>query len=335
MHLEPSPAHLTRHQYGQLTRSERRQRSRGRSAWRQGVAAELAERHGGVVLRKHLLGAGLTTDDIRAEVEGGVWHRGGSHTIVVFGPEAAGEGLLWRALWESTASSVLDGVSSLNVAGLQHFTPSSIDVSVPNNVVARKVEGVTVHRLRSVGPTIRTGLRRTRPEVAVIRAAQWAVSDRQAATILVMTVQQRLVRPADVLDRWRGIVATPRRELLDVVIRDVCDGVHSLHELDFAALCRTRGLPEPTRQAVRSGRDGRAYLDALWEELGLHVEIHGAHHMEGLTGIDDALRGNDLQLKDPDLVTMVIPVLGLRLQPDAFLDQVERAIRLLHHRRDR
>ncbi|WP_235585710.1 hypothetical protein [Serinicoccus chungangensis] len=333
MDVEPVPPHLDRQQYGRLARAERRARSRARLDWRQRVAVELADQHGGVARRRDLLRAGLTTDDIRAEIERGVWHRGGSHTVVVHGTVPEGEGVLWRALWESTSSSVLDGASSLVVAGLEHFTPSAVDVSVPNNVVARDIDGVRLHRVRDVGPAIRTGLRRTRPEVAVLRAAEWAASDRQAATIIAMTVQQNLVSPPAVLERWRGVVASSRRELLEAVINDVCDGVHSLNELDFAALCRARGLPEPTRQAVRRGPRGRVYLDVLWEDLGLHVEIHGAHHMQGLTGIDDALRGNDIQLGDPGLVTLVVPVLGLRLQPDAFLDQVERAIRGARRRR--
>ncbi len=304
-------------------------------AWRAAVADELAERHSGVARRKDLHRAGLTTDDIRAEVERGVWHRGGCHTIVVHGTQPEGEGLMWRALWESTSRSYLDGVAALVTAGLQNFTPHVIDVSVPNNVLAREVDGVRLHRVRDLGPTITPGLRRTRPEVAVIRAAQWARSDREAATVLAMTVQQRVVRPEAVLDRWSRVIASPRRTILDAVIADVCDGAHSLNELDFAALCRARGLPEPTRQAVRQGRNGRVYLDVLFEGVGLHVEIHGAHHMQGVTGIDDALRGNDIQLNDPDVVTLVIPVLGLRLQPGAFLDQVERAFRVARARHGR
>ena len=71
---------------------------------------------------------------------------------------------------------------------------------------------------------------------------------------------------------------------------DLCDGAHSLGELDFAGLCREHGLPEPTRQAVRTLPDGRIYLDVAWEDIGLVVEIDGGHHALALDTVDDALR---------------------------------------------
>jgi very-short-patch-repair endonuclease len=74
---------------------------------------------------------------------------------------------------------------------------------------------------------------------------------------------------------------------------------------------------------VRQGRRGRVYLDVWWDDLHIHVEIDGAHHVWGLTPVEDALRLNDLVIDGT--VTLRIPVLGLRLQPDAFLDQVVAA----------
>jgi hypothetical protein len=35
-----------------------------------------------------------------------------------------------------------------------------------------------------------------RPEIAAVRAALWARSDRQAALLLAMSVQQRIVEPS-------------------------------------------------------------------------------------------------------------------------------------------
>lgn len=80
-------------------------------------------------------------------------------------------------------------------------------------------------------------------------------------------------------DRARGVVGS----IVGPVIRDVCDGAHSLGELDFAGYCRQYGLPEPTRQSVRSSADGRVYLDVGWEDVGLVVEIDGGHHALALS----------------------------------------------------
>ena len=54
--------------------------------------------------------------------------------------------------------------------------------------------------------------------------------------------------------------------------------------------------------------------------MGLVVEVDGAHHGQGLTPIDDALRQNEVTAGDATVLR--IPVLGLRLQQDAFMRQV-------------
>ena len=161
--------------------------------------------------------------------------------------------------------------------------------------------------------------------MAAIRAAQWAGSDRQAATLIAMTIQQRLATPDALLAAWGAIRRSPRRGLLGAVIADVCDGAHSLNELDFARLCRRAGLPAPQRQVVRAGKHGRVYLDAWWEE-GVHVEIQGAHHFSGTAGIDDALRVNDLGLRYRSSISLQIPVVGLRVCPERFLAQIADAL---------
>ncbi len=127
------------------------------------------------------------------------------------------------------------------------------------------------------------------------------------------------------MDQWLAQTRSPRRAFLHAVIRDVCDGVHSLGELDFARLCRARGLPEPSRQVVRVQRDGRVYLDVAWDGLGLVIEIDGGHHGLALNPVDDALRQNEVVLSASRVLR--IPVIGLRLNADAFMDQVVRA----HH----
>jgi len=171
------------------------------------------------------------------------------------------------------------------------------------------------------------GVPRLRPEAAVVHAAQWARSDRQAALLICPVVQQRLVRPDRLLAHWLTVRRSPRRGFLHSVIRDVCDGVHSLGELDFARLCRARGLLEPSRQVVRTQPDGRVYLDVAWEDIGLVVEIDGGHHGLALNPVDDALRQNEVVLGAARVLR--IPVVGLRIDPEASLEQVVRGHRQL------
>lgn len=307
------------------TRAEIRAAAMAEHARRGALASRLAETHDGVVTRRMLLDAGLSRSQIRNEVDRGVWHRLGRHTISVIGPHPSGAARWWRALWESGERAVLDGTTALQAAGLT-WKDDAVHVSIPHNSSVTPVPGVVLHRVRDLGRTTGAGLVRTRPEVAAIRAAQWASSDRKAATIIAMTIQQGLCTTDALLERWAAVGYSPRRALLDVVIRDVCAGAESMNELDFAALCRAHNLPEPTRQAVRTASNGRVYLDVLWEDVGLHVEIQGAQHMQGTAGIDDALRANDLAIRGTARISLQIPVLGLRLTPGKFMAQVARAL---------
>ncbi|HET7800216.1 MAG TPA: hypothetical protein VFL38_07330 [Humibacillus xanthopallidus] len=289
------------------------------------VGASIAALHDGVAHRSELRAAGLSRHDVASEVRAGRWQRAGRHTVVIGSGGPAGEALWWRAVWETGSGAALDGAAALLAAGLTGFAPETIDVSLPTDNRRHAVAGVRRHRRVSPLPLMGVGIPRVRPELAVIHAAQWARSDRQAALVLCLALQQRLVPPAALLSAWQGVTRSARRALIDSVVRDVCDGAQSLGELDFAAQCRRRGLPVPSRQAVRVLPNGRIYLDVAWDEIGLVVEIDGGHHALALNPVDDALRQNEVVLGSERVLR--IPVLGLRLDPNAFLNQVVRAHR--------
>jgi len=107
-------------------------------------------------------------------------------------------------------------------------------------------------------------------------------------------------------------------------VDDITDGARSLGELDFAAMCRRRGLPEPDRQALRRTARGNAYLDAAWHEAALAVEIDGSQQTAGLALVADALRQNDVTLQRGRVLR--ISLLGLRVSGDDFLDQIARGL---------
>ncbi|NNG41227.1 hypothetical protein HJ588_18365 [Flexivirga sp. ID2601S] len=301
-----------------------------RPAHRRSIAAELAAECGGVVHRETLAQHGIDRFAVRNEVAAARWFLAGRHTVVIGGREPSGTGRLWHAVWETGAEARLDGAAALIAAGMTGFQPEFIDVTVPAGARAQRVDGVVLHRPRIAVPAQGAGLARVGVEWATIHAAQWAVSDRQAALLVCLPLQQRLTSPPRLLLTWKGVGRSARRPFLDLVMRDVCSGAESLGELDFARMCRRAGLPPPTRQAVRRGSRGRVFLDASWDDVGLVAEIDGGHHFLALNPIDDALRQND-RVVSGDYV-LRIPVLGLRLRPELFLDQVRAAYRSLSAR---
>lgn len=297
------------------------------------TAAEFAAGRDGVVSRSELRGAGIDRWAVAREVRARRWALHGRQTVSVHTGELSQTALRWRAVWEVGRGSRLDGVSALQAAGMTGFDTTVVQVSVDHRQRVHAVPGVRVHQVLGVLPSdaSRSGIPRVRPELATIRAAQWAVSDRQAALIVCLAVQQRLVRARDLAPlHWPG-THHGRTSFVRQLVRDVTDGAQSLGELDFAGLCRERGLPTPSRQVVVEGPRGRIYLDVRWDGLGLVVEIDGAQHRLGLAVTADNLRRNDLSLATE--VVLTIDLVGLRLCTDEFMDQVVRAVRELSLRR--
>lgn len=287
--------------------------------------ARVAADHAGVAHRADLLLAGVTRADLRTEIRAGRWRLVGRHTVLLAGADLVDESRWWSAVWESGPGAVLDGVTALAAAGLRKFDEDTVHVSVPSANRVHHSPGVTVHRPNAVGPVIYVSVPRVRPELACLRAAAWARTDRTAALLVSMCVQQQIVDGGRLRASWDRIAYTARRALLDQVIRDVCDGAESLGELDFGALCTSYGLPPPDRQIRRRRPSGVAYVDAGWESAGLLVEIEGVQHLDLDAAVDDAARQNDLVLGDERVLR--IPLIGLRTEPDRFMRQVVRAYR--------
>ena len=199
-------------------------------------------------------------------------------------------------------------------------------MSVPRGVLVRRAPGVEIRQTRRLVPDdlAPTGVPRTRPEVAGIRAALWAASDKQASLLLTMAVQQGLTTPERLGGQAMTVLRDRRRMLITAVIADLLGGVRSLGEHEFATLCRRHGVPEPTRQAVRRGPGGRWYLDVCWEPWGVVVEIDGIQHEWAVNVVADALRHNALALERA--LVLRLPLLGLRVAPEDFFAQVAAAL---------
>jgi very-short-patch-repair endonuclease len=292
-------------------------------------ATAVAGDYGGVLSRRLLRELDVDRNAQAREVAAGRWRLHGHETVAVHTMALGDVARRWRAIWEvGAAAAVLDGVSALHAAGVRGFDEGAVHVSVPRAVHHAGVPGVRIHRVeRRLRELALAGIPRVRPAEAAIRAASWAVSDRQAALVLALVVQQRVVTPGQLLEAASRVSVRSRRALIPLLVADVAAGAQSLGELDFAALCRRHGLPVPDRQVVRTTPTGRIYLDVCWSDVGLVVEIDGSGHRSGLAVMDDNLRQNAVVLQGETVLR--IDLVGLRLQPDAFMAQVCRAHALL------
>ncbi len=293
------------------------------------AAYAIADQQGGVASRRQLYRCGVTRYEIRGHVRARRWQLVCDQVVALHNGEVSERGHRWAAVISAGPRAQLDGVAALVESGLERVSYDRIRVSVPKGarVRTRRTERYDVRETRRWSRDDRApggGIPRTKPSVAAVRAAIWARTDREAAYLLSVVVQQGLVHPSDIAVELLRIKRHRRRLFVHAVVNDLLDGARALGELDVARELRRRGLPPPARQVLRKDRKGRYYLDLYWPELKLVVEIDGIHHAWAENVVGDALRQNSLALAGDTVLR--VPLLGLRLEPDEFFAQIAEAI---------
>ncbi len=276
--------------------------------------------------RKELFQLGLTHWQIQAELRAQRWAAHGRQTIALHTGRLGEPAIWWSAVFEVGSGAALDGSTALMAAGIKGFE-DVVHVSVPKSARPRRPRQVVVHetRRRTIDDVVEGGVPRVRPAIAAIRAALWARTDRQAALVLAMSVQQRIVAPAALFDAFATVRRHTRRAFIHSVLVDLSNGAQSIGELDFAVLCREAGIPEPDRQVRRQSPNGVFFLDSEWSQYGVIAEIEGVHHLEAGQALADTSRQNELTISDKRVLR--IPVIGLRTHPDLYLSQLARLLR--------
>jgi very-short-patch-repair endonuclease len=288
----------------------------------------LGQTQGNVVSRTQLYANGMTRGQVRAEIRARRWQRLGAHCVVLHTGPLTVDARLWSGILEGGPRALLDGASALVAAGLEHFEPERIRVSVPRGArIRHRGTSVDIRQTRRLVPDDREpgGLPRTRVAVAAVRAALWARSDKQATLLLVMTVQQGLTTPEELGLELLRIRRDKRRKLLHGVVLDMLGGVRSLGELDVLRGCRERGIPEPDMHVLRRTPAGTYYLDCRWDRYKVALEVDGIQHAWVENLVADALRQNSIAMSGDTVLRL--PVLGLRVCPNDFFDQIAEALR--------
>lgn len=290
-------------------------------------AETVAREQAGILSRRQLYAMGVTRAEIRANVRADRWRRLGRQSICVHRGPLSQEARHWAAVHEAGPRAYLDAGSALIAAGLTGFAVLAIRVSVPRGARVWRVRGLDIRQTRRWTPDdlADTRLRRSRAEVAAVRQALWSRTDREAALVLTMTVQQGLATAQGIGGALLAVRRDRRRGFVQGVVLDLLGGVRSLGELDVLRECRCREVPEPSRQVLRRGRNGTYYLDLCWEDWNVVVEVDGIQHSWVSQIVGDAIRQNDITLQGARVLRL--PLLGLRVAPDDFFDQIEQALR--------
>ena len=144
-------------------------------------------------------------------------------------------------------------------------------------------------------------------------------------SLIAAAFQQRLVGRVDVEPVLARMTHARRRPLIVAAVDDAAAGAESIHEIDFARLCRRAGLPEPSRQAVRTDRAGRRrYRDVYFDAWRVHVEIDGGQHMEVRAWFADMRQHNEIAIAGERLLRF--PGWALRHRPAEVVADVRAAL---------
>ena len=261
-------------------------------------------------------------------VNAGCWKRYGSVVVQHNGP-LTDEQMIWVAVLRAPKGVVLAGATAAVRRGLRWTEPASPRLLVPAAGPLPHLSGVRVRRTRILGtadvhPTAQPP--QLRLDRAVIDEATLARKPDDVRALLCAPVQQGRLTSEHLRTVVRRLGPVRHRQLLLRTLDDVEGGAHSVRELQFTRQLRKADLPMPNRQVVRRRAGGRYYLDAVWEEYALHVEVDGLGHLLVIAWGQDCDRSNELELGKQGERRLRIPGFWLDEKPKHAMDQVRRGL---------
>ena len=296
---------------------------------------KVAARQAGVVTAAYAI-ACLGESAVRWRLTSGRWQRPCRGVLITHSGPVTDRQVLWVAVLAAGSGAVLGGLAAARLDGLTGFDDRRIHVLVPEprQVRARQLGTaaltVAVHRSRLLGSADVHPARlppRTRIARSLVDAAAWAGTDNRARAILAAGVQQRLVRPGDLMTVAECCQRLNRRSLIRATLADIAGGAQALSELDFCRLTRRYRLPEPDRQVIRLDPAGRRrWLDAFWRRARLVAEVDGLWHMDPPAWWADMRRDNDLTISGHRVLRF--PAFAVRDHPDLVAGQIAAALGL-------
>ncbi len=238
----------------------------------------LAQIQAGVLTRQQAIEGGLSASTVSWLAGAGRWrtlHRG---VYSIYTGEPARQAVLWAAVLRAGPGAALSFETAAELHRLIDRPAPRVHVSIPHERTVVPVRGLVLHRstalARATHPTDLPP--RTRIEETVLDLVGQAASFDAAFAIACASCQRRLTTPDRIRRAMDARVRLRWRCELAAVLAEIGSGVHSLLEYRYVRdVERPHGLPAAVRQArVVIGRQNR-YLDNLYREFGVCVELDG------------------------------------------------------------
>jgi hypothetical protein len=250
--------------------------------------SELLERQDHVIGRSQGLEFGLSPYSMRHRTRAGEWQRIQRGVYATFSGEVTREAQLWAALLRAGPGAVLSHQTAAELYGLVKQPSPLIHVTVPaasNPARSARIPGVVVHRSRILERIRHPVLLppRTRIEDTVLDLIEGMDDPADRYDLICRAIGGRLttaVRLRLALKRRKRF--RDRREA-ESALADAAQGALSnLERWYLRGVERRHKLPVAQRQARRNADGQSIYLDNLYEEYLVCVELDGtAAHPAG------------------------------------------------------
>jgi hypothetical protein len=272
----------------------------------------------GVISRRQALECGMTEDAIRVRLRNGRWQQLAAGVYTTFSGEPPRLALLWGAVLAAGPGAALSHQTAAELYRLGRRPARALHVTIPGARQVRRgpgamsrigVSGATarppgrdlppliVHRsdriLRTCHPVLLPP--RTRIEETVVDLTQCAPTFEEAFHWLSQACGSRLCTVTMIRGALELRKKLRYRAELRVALDDVAEGVLSPLEYRYVhGVERPHGLPAARHQVPVMLRGQRRYLDNLYQDYLLAVELDGSAAHPAADRWRDIRRDNSL-----------------------------------------
>lgn len=289
---------------------------------------DLVRLQDGVISRRQAVKSGFSPDVIDRLVRTGRWQALRRGVYLTHSGDPSRAAVLWAAVRYTGPGAALSHETAAELCGLNDRCDSRIHVTIPTNRRVNSAADLTIHRSSRVAESVHPSLRppRIRVEDTVLDLVDAAATFDAALGVACAACQRRLTTA----DRLAAAISR-RKKLrwrvgLTTALGEVGAGAHSLLEYRYLYLVeRPHGLPKAIRQAKVSDGGSNRYVDNLYRDYGLCVEL------DGLQAHPDDQRWRDLRrinkLTEHGLVTLRYGWSDIDLRPCETAVQVAAVLR--------
>jgi hypothetical protein len=232
----------------------------------------------GVVSRGQALGHGLSLDAIEYRLESGRWRSAHWGVYATFSGPLSRDAVLWAAVLRAGPGAALSHQTAAELLGLTDQRSDVIHITVPIGRHPEPIRGAVVHRSGRIGPATHPAQLppRTRVEETTIDLTQSAATFDDAYALVCRAISSRLTTAARLRAALEARPKVRWRTLLTMALAEAGSGVHSILEARYVHGVEVpHGLPAATRQARTTQAPLSRYVDNLYDEAGLVVELDG------------------------------------------------------------